>query len=69
MAEKEHAPEFPESQVKQIPIEYYVDDQGHRIVLQGHRRIAALRLLAEKNTPGFAADMPVPAREVPKAND
>ncbi len=71
MAEKDHASEFPELQALQTPIEFYVDDQGRSMILTGHRRIAALRLLAEINTPGFAADMPIQAIEVvnPKAND
>jgi ParB-like chromosome segregation protein Spo0J len=48
----------------QVPIEGYRDSQGRFVVTKGHRRIASLRLLAGKNTPGFTADMEVEAIEV-----
>src|SRR5438045_753675 len=42
---------------QQVPIEFYVDEDGRKILVKGHRRVAAMRLLAEKNKPGFSKDM------------
>ena len=51
----------------QVPIEYYVDKDGRKIVTKGHRRITACRILARMNTPNFSLDMEIPAIEVTDA--
>jgi ParB-like chromosome segregation protein Spo0J len=48
----------------QVPIEFYRDAKGRLVVLKGHRRVTALRLLAADNTPGFTPDMEIDALEV-----
>ena len=52
----------------QVPVEYFEDVATKKKVLtKGHRRVSALRILANKNTPGFAEDMEVEAIQVLKA--
>jgi hypothetical protein len=48
----------------QVPIEFFTDEKGQRVVDSGHRRTSALRLLATEKKPGFSHDMEVPALEV-----
>lgn len=48
----------------QVPIEYFMDDQGRKVVDSGHRRTSALRLLAREGRPGYTADMEVPGVQV-----
>jgi hypothetical protein len=48
----------------QVPIEFFIDGQGQKVVDAGHRRTAASRLLAQENKPGYTLDMEVPAIEV-----
>ena len=45
----------------QEPVEGFFDSENHFTLVQGYRRVAALRLLAEKNTPNFSADMDIDA--------
>lgn len=49
------------------PIEAVRDEAGKTILLKGHRRVTACRLLAEKNVPGFTSNMKIDAIEVPGA--
>jgi len=48
----------------QVPIEFFKDEKGRLVETSGHRRRAALRLLAEEHRPGYTLDMEVPAVEV-----
>jgi ParB-like chromosome segregation protein Spo0J len=47
----------------QVPIEVHKVD-GKTVLIKGHRRVTACRLLAGKNTPGFTLDMEIEAIEV-----
>ena len=51
----------------QNPVEIYRDEDGNAILLKGHRRVTACRLLADKNEPGFTRDREVDAIEVTNA--
>jgi ParB-like chromosome segregation protein Spo0J len=51
----------------QVPIEFHVDGEGKKVLVKGHRRVTACRLLADKNTPGFSRDMEVDAIQVQNA--
>jgi len=48
----------------QVPIEFFVNEKGQKVVDAGNRRTAASRLLAKENWPGYTFDMEVPAIEV-----
>jgi hypothetical protein len=48
----------------QQPVEFYTHKDGRKILIKGHRRVKACRLLAEKNTPNFSLNMQIPAIEV-----
>ena len=48
-------------------VEFFRDSEGRPVPIRGHRRITAMRILAERNTPRFTATMPVQAIEVRKA--
>src|SRR5437867_3255557 len=37
----------------QVPVEYYLDEQGRKVPTKGHRRLSACRILADRNQPGF----------------
>jgi hypothetical protein len=50
------------------PVEFYRGPDGTPVVTKGHRRINALRQLAQENRPGFTAAMPVEAVEVLNAS-
>jgi ParB-like chromosome segregation protein Spo0J len=52
----------------QTPVEFYRDGNGRPVIVKGHRRISALRRLAQQGKPGFTADMPVEAIEVTGAS-
>lgn len=45
-------------------VEFFRRDDGKPVPTRGHRRITAMRRLAERNTPGFTPKMPVQAIEV-----
>jgi hypothetical protein len=48
------------------PIEFDRDTRGGAVVIKGHRRVSALRALAEQGVPGFGPDMRITAVEVPR---
>ena len=48
----------------QVPVEFFRDGVGTAYLTKGHRRVAACRILAGRNTPGFTEDMEVEAIEV-----
>ena len=48
----------------QVPVEYFSDTRGRKVLVKGHRRVTACKLLAGRNTPGFKEDMDVEAIEV-----
>jgi ParB-like chromosome segregation protein Spo0J len=48
----------------QVPVEFFRDKDGKPVLLKGHRRIHAMRFLAEDHAPGFTTDMEVDALEV-----
>jgi ParB-like chromosome segregation protein Spo0J len=48
----------------QTPPEFFRDEKGRPVIVKGHRRISALRWLADKGTAGFKPNMPVEAIEV-----
>lgn len=52
-----------------VPIEFYRDADGRSIIVTGSRRVAALKALAARGTPGFAADMPILGVDVAKPTD
>jgi ParB-like chromosome segregation protein Spo0J len=47
-----------------VPIEFFTNAEGEKELLGGHRRVTALRTLADKNVPRFTRDMEVEANEV-----
>jgi ParB-like chromosome segregation protein Spo0J len=51
----------------QVPVEYYRDPDGRKVLVKGHRRSTACRILANRNTPNFTLDMKIPAIEVSDA--
>jgi hypothetical protein len=55
------------SEGMQVPVEFYRDKDGKPVLLKGHRRIFALRALADDNLPGFSRGMEVDALEVVNA--
>jgi hypothetical protein len=48
------------------PIKCYFNEEGKPVVLSGHRRLTALRLLAQRNVPGCTPNMRVTVQIVPK---
>ena len=48
----------------QVPIPFSRDSDSKPVPVGGHRRIKSMRLLAERNTPGFTPKMPVPSIEI-----
>lgn len=52
----------------QVPLEYFINEDGQNVLLKGHRRLKAMRNLADKNVPGFSRDMEVEAIEVDNAS-
>src|SRR5262245_28226931 len=51
----------------QVPVEFYRDKDNRKILVKGHRRVTACRILAQRNTPMFTLDMKIPAIEVSEA--
>jgi len=49
---------------QQVPIEFFTNDGGKRVVIKGHRRVTASRFLAEDKAPDFFEAMPIRAIEV-----
>ena len=47
----------------QVPIEYF-QDEARKVLVKGHRRVAACVILARKGAPGFREDMELDAIEV-----
>jgi len=48
------------------PVTFYRDDECKPVIVSGHRRLQALRLLARQRQHGFDPEMPIPAVEVPR---
>jgi ParB-like chromosome segregation protein Spo0J len=44
---------------QQVPVEAFLDPQGHYIPIKGLRRLSSMRLQVAENHPGFKADMRV----------
>jgi hypothetical protein len=49
-------------------ITYFVDPQGRKVVVRGHRRTTALRQLAAQKQPGYTEVMEVPTEEIVGGN-
>jgi ParB-like chromosome segregation protein Spo0J len=50
-----------------VPVEFSADQKGRKVVINGHRRVAACRILAARNVPGFNDSMELEALEVRNA--
>jgi hypothetical protein len=55
--------------VQTCPVTFYRDESGKAVVITGHRRASALRLLAQQGVSGFDPNMSISAVEMPKQTD